>query len=518
MEQAKDAADRNDYLRSAQLYLAAAQQGDDAMNSFYGAACTFALAAKTDEAIEALERAVAAGFCAFDHAKGDEYLASLHGDPRWPLLLDRLAANDKAHKEFWNGSAMQTPFKENISDDEKVAGLSKLWAEAKFNFIHFDKVPTLNWDATYMAYLPKVRATTSTLEYYRVLMAFYARLGDGHTGVMFPQVEELGAAFQTPLIRTWLIEGTVMIVAVAEQLAATGVTVGTEIVEIDGLPATDYATRYVMPYIGASTPQDRTMQTYGPMLFLGPKSQPVKLVLRDAAGKLSVQEVPRVSYMDYGKVFSREPMSFKQLPGNVAYVALNSFNGAQAADQFEATFPEIAKADAMVIDMRENGGGSGEVGFRVLATLTDQPTLTAKWETRDYQPVSRAWGQREKRISNPAWAFPPNGKLLFTKPVIVLTSPRTYSAAEDFTGTFRTMKRGLIVGEATGGSTGQPIVFPLPGGGSARVCTKHDTLADGTEFVGVGIIPDVIVSPTIADLRANRDTVLEAALQQLMKK
>ncbi len=80
------------------------------------------------------------------------------------------------------------------------------------------------------------------------------------------------------------------------------------------------------------------------------------------------------------------------------------------------------------------------------------------------------------------------------------------------------MERGTIVGEATGGSTGQPLVFPLPGAQVARVCTKHDAFADGTEFVGTGIEPDVAVSPTVADLRAGRDTVLEAALRELRGK
>jgi C-terminal processing protease CtpA/Prc len=77
------------------------------------------------------------------------------------------------------------------------------------------------------------------------------------------------------------------------------------------------------------------------------------------------------------------------------------------------------------------------------------------------------------------------------------------------------MKRGKIVGEPTGGSTGQPLTFPLPGGGAARVCTKHDAFGDGTEFVGTGVVPDVAASPTVADLRAGRDTVLQAALREL---
>jgi C-terminal processing protease CtpA/Prc len=517
LEQARDAEVRRDYLRSGQLYLTAAEQGDDVMRSFYGAACGFALAGRPNEAFKALERSFVAGFNQFDHAKADTDLVSLHADARWQQLFDRAAASAKAYQEFWNGPSMQTSFKENLSDDEKVAGLSKLWAEAKFNFIHFDKVPTLDWDATYMAYLPRVRVTTSTYEYYLVLMEMYARLGDGHTGVGMPwELREERA--RPPLIRTQLVEGKVMVVAVAEQLTATGLMVGQEIVEIDGLPAIDYATRNVMPYQSASTPQDRTMRVYGQALLLGPKNQSVALTVRDAAGAVSVRDVPRVSNTDYWKLFNGEPMTFKMLPGNVAYVALNSFNDGQAADRFEATFPEIAKADALVIDVRENGGGSDGVGYRVLAFLADKEFYTSKWETRDYRPASRAWGERETRFSGTAQKISPNGKQRFAKPVVVLTSPRTYSAAEDFTGAFRAMKRGKIVGEATGGSTGMPLVFPLPGGGGARVCTKHDTLADGTEFVGVGIFPDVAVSPTITDLRANRDTVLEAALQQLGKK
>ena len=77
------------------------------------------------------------------------------------------------------------------------------------------------------------------------------------------------------------------------------------------------------------------------------------------------------------------------------------------------------------------------------------------------------------------------------------------------------MQRGKIVGEATGGSTGQPLIVSLPGGLSARICTKRDTYADGREFVGVGVQPQVVVRPSVADYRAGRDTVLEAALTQM---
>jgi hypothetical protein len=71
------------------------------------------------------------------------------------------------------------------------------------------------------------------------------------------------------------------------------------------------------------------------------------------------------------------------------------------------------------------------------------------------------------------------------------------------------------VGEATGGSTGQPLLVRLPGGGSARICTKRDTYPDGSEWVGVGIPPSVEVHPTVVGIRAGRDEVLERAIALL---
>jgi carboxyl-terminal processing protease len=514
-QQASQAYAARDFAACGSLYLAAAGEGADPAGSYYNAACCFALAGKPDAAFSALERAFSAGFADFAHAKEDTDLASLHADPRWQPLLDRAEAEAKADKEFWNGPTMQVPFRPTLSQDEMIAGLSKLWAEAKFNFIYFDRVPGLNWDAVYMEYLPRVRAAKSTLEYYRLLMEMAAKLKDGHTGVWMPK-QLADQAYAAPLLRTALVEGKVLVLAADSMLTRMGVTRGIEIAAVDGLPVREYAQKRVAPYMSSSTPQDLDGRIYGYALLQGLKSAPVALTLRDASGRTFRRTVPRAPSAEYGKMWKAEPMTFRMLPGNIAYIALNSFNTDKTADMFEAAFAEIAKADALVIDVRENGGGNSGVGNRVLACLTDRPFPVSPWDTRDYRPTYRAWGRRETRFSAPGDSAQPNGKLLFTKPVIVLTSPRTFSAAEDFTASFHDMKRGRIVGEPTGGSTGQPLSFPLPGGGGARVCTRHCTFADGTEFVGVGIPPDVAVSPTVADLRAGRDTVLEAALQELV--
>ncbi|HQR39055.1 MAG TPA: S41 family peptidase [Blastocatellia bacterium] len=514
--QAADAYKQREFVRSAELFLAAAKLGDDGRaECMYNAACAFALAGRTDDAYTALEQAVAAGMDNVDQLTGDSDLASLRVDRRWQPLMERAAASAKAYMDFWTSPAMQTPFAANLSDDEKIAGLSKLWAEAKFNFIHFDKVPGLDWDALYLSYLPKVRATTSTLEYYRVLQTLYVALKDGHTGVSLPK-ELRDEAVARPLLRTELVENRVIITAVADSAArAAGVVPGLEIVAVDGVPVGEHMQRFVAPYQSASTPQDLSARGYGWALLEGPISRPVELTLKDASGATMRRSVERRSSQTYWDALRAEPMVMRMLPGNVAYVALNTFGDNRAADMFEAAFGEIAKADALVIDVRENGGGNSDVGYRVLACLTDRGFRGSKWRTRDYRPAFRAWGRREGSFEGDPDSIAPNGTLRFDRPVVVLAGPRTYSAAEDFVVAFRAIGRGEIVGETTGGSTGQPLMFPLPGGGSARVCTKHDSYADGTEFVGVGIAPDRVAHPTITDIRSGRDSALEAALELL---
>ena len=73
----------------------------------------------------------------------------------------------------------------------------------------------------------------------------------------------------------------------------------------------------------------------------------------------------------------------------------------------------------------------------------------------------------------------------------ILISGRTMSAAEDFVAMFRSNKRGVLVGEPTYGSTGTPYIMHLRCGGRAQVVSVGYRMLDGTEFIGVGIKPDI---------------------------
>jgi carboxyl-terminal processing protease len=515
--QAYEAYTRKDYARSADLFAAAIRAGDTDPGTFYNAACANALAGRADAAFDMLERAAEAGFGDVANLKKDSDLASLHADARWAALVARFEKIARARDALWNNPAIATPYRETLSEDERIAGLSRLWSEVKFNFVNFDLAPDVDWDALYVAYLPRVREAQTTLEYYRVLTEMAARLRDGHTGVYVPK-ELFDAVYARPAFRTVLVEDRVVVSSVFDdRLRGEGIVPGVEVVEVDGMPVKRYAEERVAPLQSASTPHDLAARVYGFALFGGLVSETLDVTFRSTSGEAFTRKVARLPIAEGRKLATPPAMEFRMLPGNVAYVALNSFNDDSAAEQFEARFDEIAKADALVIDVRENGGGNSGVGYRVLACLTDKPFKTSRWRTRDYRPTFRAWGRGEGVHAEEAGEVAPSGSRHFSKPVVVLTSARTYSAAEDFAVAFDAMKRGPIVGEPTGGSTGQPLMFALPGGGGARVCTKRDTYPDGREFVGVGVQPHTLVRPTLADFRAGRDTVLEAALRVVAK-
>lgn len=416
----------------------------------------------------------------------------------------------------WETAALAGSFKDNIGEDEKIAGLSKIWSEVKYNFVDTATLQKLDWDKLYLETLPRVRATRNTEDYYRVLMEMVGKLKDGHTNVYPPQ-ELYERMLGMPLLKTRPVEGRVIVTEVLDPgLRAKGIMPGLEIVSVEGTEVKAYAARDVAPYVSASTPQDEELRTLGSNLLLGAVGSSVRVAFRDAAGRQFEQQVPRVSREARKAATANVPsFEFSMLPGDVAYVSLNSFDDDSAADAWMAAFDEIAKSSALVIDVRRNGGGNSGVGYRILATLDNKAFLTSRWATRDYKPTWRAWGKEMPMYAEAPEAVQPDLQRQYKKPVLLLTGAATFSAAEDFAVAFDAMQRGTLVGEATGGSTGQPLFIKLPGGGGARICTKQDTYPDGRAFVGVGVQPQHVVRQTVEGVRAGRDEVLEAALARL---
>jgi C-terminal processing protease CtpA/Prc len=114
-----------------------------------------------------------------------------------------------------------------------------------------------------------------------------------------------------------------------------------------------------------------------------------------------------------------------------------------------------------------------------------------------------------------SWGYIEPSEEILSLPTAILTDSETLSAAEDFIMAFESGKGEAIrVGRSTGGSTGQPIVQELPGGGVLGVCTIR---VSWPELVGrKGIEPHIHIEPTVEDIIRNEDRTLKMALSSLL--
>ena len=141
----------------------------------------------------------------------------------------------------------------------------------------------------------------------------------------------------------------------------------------------------------------------------------------------------------------RENYAFRKaevLPGNIGYVRFDAFlesEGAQEAAAASLAF--LANCDALIFDLRNNGGGSPEMIRFITSYLFEEPTHLNDMVDRQGSVVSEYWTLKEI----------PGKRFASDLPVFVLTSKRTFSGAEEFSYNLKNLRRATIVGETTGG-------------------------------------------------------------------
>jgi carboxyl-terminal processing protease len=438
-----------------------------------------------------------------------------------------------------NASA-QVDTRSNLSDKDKIYGLSKFWSEASYNFAYFDKTK-INWDSAYQAFIPKVLATNNTWDYYIVLKQFCALLKDGHTGIFEPS-----SLYNNTSRYKWIVVEHLdhhFYVTNIGEVDKDKVPLGSELITVNNTPILDYVNKEMFPLISASTEHQRWNDAARFMFYATDTTQTWNLTLKTPSGKI----VPYTAYYHtYRNQWVRSTPGWKRtefkMINDIAYFQVGTFGDNKVIDDFKQILPELRKGKAVILDLRFNGGGSSSIGAEILKYFTDADLTGSVWQTREHLAAYKAWGSYNKEknkyilseferktidvYNGNYWhrgdtmRFANNIKEPKIKtPLVVLIGNGTASAAEDFLIMLNGLpNRAIVMGQPSYGSTGQPLSFDMPGGGSARICTKKDTYPDGKEFVGVGVIPDIIVQRNINDMLAGKDAELEAAIKELNKK
>jgi hypothetical protein len=199
-----------------------------------------------------------------------------------------------------------------------------------------------------------------------------------------------------------------------------------------------------------------------------------------AGGAFSQAEMLRF----YGPQLNHGIEKIERHPGNILLLDLRAFPpNDMAGDVYAAAMTVAAQGDALIIDLRNNGGGA------------DTINLMMGYLTPPGSPLSGVYDRPSNTTTTqnaPSWV--PGRRFGDAKPLFVLISKRTFSAAEALAYDLQALKRATIVGETSGGGANPfeyrrvhpHFALSLPEKRSVNPLT-------GTNWQGVGVKPDVPV-------------------------
>jgi len=204
----------------------------------------------------------------------------------------------------------------------------------------------------------------------------------------------------------------------------------------------------------------------------------------------------------------RDNFCFKEikfLEGNIGYLDFRCFSEAtDAGPTAIAAMNFLAYADAIIFDLRQNGGGSPSMIQLISSYLFKEPTHLNSFYIRKSDSIQQFWTQAYVE-----------GPRLTDVDVYVLTSSYTFSGAEEFTYNLKNLKRGTIIGETTGGGA-HPIdikAFHHLNVGMTLPFGRAINPISGTNWEGTGITPDIEVPQEKA-----LDVAHLQALEKLLEK
>jgi Peptidase family S41/N-terminal domain of Peptidase_S41 in eukaryotic IRBP len=206
----------------------------------------------------------------------------------------------------------------------------------------------------------------------------------------------------------------------------------------------------------------------------------------------------------YLETMKRQNCSFEKieiLPRNIGYVKLNSFPDVSVCQATAASaMATLNQAQALIFDLRENRGGDPAMVMFIAAYLFDHAEYM-------YNP--------RENTSVQSWTHSPvPGSALADKPVYVLTSARTFSAAEHFSYDLKMLKRATLVGEQTGGGAHSGVWHRIDDHfGMGVPETNSINPYPEPDWAEIGVTPDVKVKAIDALATAEK-----LALQKLQRK
>lgn len=370
----------------------------------------------------------------------------------------------------------------------------------------------VDWRAARERWQPRALAAATDEEFWDLLDRMAGEIRDAHTRVESPlraaQVDRnesvtLGFAFRP-------VEGRLAVTGVNPDADAwwAGARPGMTLVAVDGVPAQAAYDKALAEARGSSTAQARHLAA-ARRILAGDEGSTASVTFARGDGSTFTAPLKRSSAI-------RPPgLTHRVLPSGLGYLRLTAWQQSQERAMI-AAIAALKDTPGLVIDLRGNPGGSALMVRNVAAQFfpRDAKVAYGRALTRTGRPVTLAFDWIEVVKLRQEL----EGEGTYAGPVAVLVDAASGSGSELFAGILQTQKRAVIVGRTTCGCLLAFLGYAqVPGGGRLAYSEVGFVFPDGRRIEGVGVVPDVPVPLSLADLLAGRDRALEAAQARLLR-
>ena len=341
----------------------------------------------------------------------------------------------------------------------------------------------LNMDSLHEEYLQRIEKEAKTpIKFGKLLKEYFAALNAGHASVYLNDY--------TANYAPSYIEGRVFIDNPNLYMCENGFQDKDEIVSINKIPVAEWITTNEK-YTPSSTEKCRKLMTARKIFRSWSDTTATYQVIRNQDTVNLTLNLKKASAFHEKQ---NPTVEWTVLQDSIGYIRILSMMD-PIVDEFDRAYQQVKDLSNLIVDVRENGGGSSGNGKKICEYLIHKP-----------QP----------HCVSPDWEIIPR-KDSYKGKLFLLTSTYTFSAAESFTLDLKESGNAIIIGEGTGGDTGnRPRTFHTTNGIYFRLPTREPSFSpNGFPMEGKSIMPHYEVYQSVNDFMKNRDTVLEFALKMI---